>query len=340
MELDPGALGPTEILVRSDISLVSPGTETSYFTGVMSDAPAIYSQVPAFDGAGVSDGTAVFPARTGYANVGTVVAAGDGPAQSMLGRSVFTMSRHASIAVCDTAFFAVEVPAMLDPRVAVFARLAGVGITALRAAHAAAGDPVAVVGLGLVGNLAAQLFQLAGCEVVAFDPSAERRDVARQCGVATVVDPIVDNPVEFMRSRSGGDVADGAAITVEATGQPSLAVQAIEMTAQYGSVVLLGTPRVRYSADLTGALARVHWLAINVLGGLEWRYPIAKRTPRARFTIEDNYRQILAWLAAGRLQTHPLATHVLAPEQCQNAYQGIANDPQRHLGVLFDWSTF
>lgn len=338
-ELDPKSLAPREVLVESEISLVSPGTESSYFTGVMTHAPSIYTDVPPFAGAGATEGHEMFPARTGYANVGVVRAVGAGVDPSMLGRRVFTMSRHASLAVCDLDFLAVELPEGLEPRQAVFARLAGVGITALRAAGASAGDRVAVIGLGLVGNLCAQLLQLAGCDVVGFDPDRTRRELAQRCGIGSVVDPVEHDPVEWVRAWTGRGVAGGAAITVEATGRASLAAQAIEMTAAYGSVVLLGSPRVAQSFDVTPALARLHWLAISMVGGLEWRYPIAAESPRARFTIEDNYRQILRWIADGRLVIDPLITHVLSPVDCQVAYAGIVDDPEHYVGVLFDWTS-
>ena len=48
-------------------------------------------------------------------------------------------------------------------------------------------------------------------------------------------------------------------------------------------------------------LARIHLLAIRMVGALEWTFPIAADTERARATIEGNYLQLLRWIDSGAL---------------------------------------
>jgi 2-desacetyl-2-hydroxyethyl bacteriochlorophyllide A dehydrogenase len=338
-EIDGSHLGSREILVATETSLISPGTEGAFFGGSIANAPAIYAEVAAHNGPAWVPENAPYPARTGYANVGRVLAVGSTVDDSLVGKRVFTMSRHASLVVCDTDFFHCPVPESVDPRHAVFSRFAGVGITALRAAEAAAGDKVAVIGLGLVGNLAAQLLQVAGCDVVTFDPDPKRREMARLCGIASVHDPATEHPIAATRQWAGdGGPGSGADIVVEATGRSDLVEQASEMAGLHGKIVLLGSPRRPHAMDVTPLLARVHWLAQSVLGGLEWRFPVAAQTPRARFTMERNYRDIMGWIADGRLRVEPLITDVLPPEDCQAAFSGLRDHPDAHVGVIFDWT--
>jgi threonine dehydrogenase-like Zn-dependent dehydrogenase len=134
------------------------------------------------------------------------------------------------------------------------------------------------------------------------------------------------------------DNRGGARIVVEAIGRSDLVAQAVEMTGRHGEVVLLGSPRAPYQADLTPLLARVHLLAIKLIGALEWTFPIPADTEGARHTIEENYRQILGWIMDGRLAVDPLRTHVLPPERCQEAYYGLAHHKDDYLGVVFDWT--
>lgn len=336
--VDTATLPLSEVLIKSDVSLVSPGTELAYFTGETASAPEIYSQVSPFVGEH-GEGLLEYPARTGYANAGTVVWAGSDAPQALVGRRVLAMTRHASMSSCDPRFV-FPIPESMPSRDAVFARIAGVGMTALRAAEVAAGDRVVVLGLGLVGNLTAQLLQLAGAEVVAFDPDPGRRRIATLCGVREVVDPGRGDPVQFVRAWAGGGSARGADTVVEATGIPAMALQAIEMTAMYGTVVLLGSPRRHEVTEVTSALARVHWLALRVLGGLEWRFPLAADSVRARFTIERNYQQVLQWIAEHRLITEPLITETVSPSAGQVVYDGLAARPSDFLGMLFDWQAF
>ncbi|MBI3971775.1 MAG: zinc-binding alcohol dehydrogenase [Chloroflexi bacterium] len=281
----------------------------------------------------------IYPARTGYGHLGRVVAVGPDVKDLQPGQRVLTFSRHASIVRANAKRFAMPVPDEADGTRVVFTRMAGVAITALRASSASAGDQVAVIGLGLVGNLAAQLLQLAGCDVIAFDVAPRRLELARACGIQNVHDAREVDPIEVTRTWAGAtDGRGGARIVVEAIGRSDLVAQAVEMTGRHGEVVLLGSPRAPFTGDLTPMLARVHLLAIKMIGALEWTFPIPEDTERAWHTIAGNYRQLLGWIADGRLIVDPLRTHVLPPERCQEAYYGLAHHKDEYVGVVFDWT--
>jgi 2-desacetyl-2-hydroxyethyl bacteriochlorophyllide A dehydrogenase len=335
VEIDPADLRPGEVLVRAQHSIVSAGTEGSFYTNLMADVPAVYHAQPV-----------IYPARTGYGHLGEVLAlgpalpgSGSGSAALRPGQRVLSFSRHASIVRCNAARFAMPVPEDADGRRVVFTRMAGVAMTALRVSTASAGDAVAIIGLGLVGNLAAQLFQLAGCDVIAFDLAPQRLELARACGVTNVHNAAEVDPVEVTRSWVGAkDDRGGARIVVEAIGRSELVAQATEMAGRHGEVVLLGSPRAPYTADLTPLLGRVHLLAIKLIGALEWTFPIPEETERARHTIGANYRKILDWILEERLIVDPLRTHVLPPQRCQEAYSGLTHHKDDYLGVVFDWT--
>lgn len=328
VEIAPGDLKEGEALVRTQHSIISAGTEGSFYTNLMAETPPIYRAQPV-----------IYPARTGYGHLGEVLAVGPGVKGLEPGQRVLSFSRHASIVRCNAARFAMPVPPEVDGTRAVFTRMAGVAITALRSSSAGPGDTVAIIGLGLVGNLAAQLFQIAGCEVIAFDLAEHRLELARQCGVKNVHSAGKEDPIAVTRRWVGAkDDRGGARIVIEAIGRSELVAQAVEMAGPHGEVVLLGSPRAPHPGDLTPMLARVHLLAISMIGALEWTYPIPESSIRARHTIAANYRQILGWIREERLIVDPLRTHVLSPEQCQEAYYGLTHHKDDYLGVVFDWT--
>ena len=327
VEVRPESLAHGEALVEAEYSVVSAGTEGSFFTNLMPRTPPIYRSQPV-----------IYPARTGYGHLGTVVATGPGVENVAIGNRVLTFSRHASVVRSNAARFALPVDPAMDGRRAVFARMAGVSMSALRASAVQAGDRVAIIGLGLVGNFAAQLFKLAGAEVIAFDISEMRLHLAERCGVRNVHNSREVDPVAVVRHWVGAhDDRGGANIVVEAIGDSSLVAQATEMAGRHGEVILLGSPRAPYPGDLTPTLARIHLLAIRMVGALEWTFPIAADTERARATIEGNYLQLLRWIDSGALVVDPLITHVLSPERCQEAYAGLAHRKDEYVGVVFDW---
>ncbi len=321
-------LGPHEALVESEYSIISAGTEGSFFTNLMPKTPPIYRAQPI-----------IYPARTGYGHLGTVLATGSEVKNINPGDRILTFSRHGSIVQANTARFALQVPSDIDGRLAIFTRMAGVAISAVRSSSVQAGDRVAIIGMGLVGNFAAQLFQLAGAEVIAFDISEMRLHQAQACGIEKVFNSREVDPIAVVRDWVGSsDDRGGANIVVEAIGESALVAQAVEMCGRHGEVILLGSPRAPFPGDLTPMLARIHLLAIRMIGALEWTFPISENTERARVTIEGNYRQIMRWIHDRRLIVDPLLTHVLSPEACQEAYFGLAHQKDEYIGVVFDWS--
>ena len=323
-DVDPASLQPGFGLVRTEHSIISSGTEGAGYTDLVRQMPNMQSL------------RLEWPRRTGYGNLGEVVALGPETEGLSVGDRVLTFSHHASIANANLRRFALPVPKEMDGRRAVATRMAGVSITALRSSSVQPGDRVVVIGLGLVGNFAAQLFQLAGARVLGLDVSARRLEVARACGIREVHNSAEGDPVEAVRAWSGD--GGGAETVVEAIGRSELVMQAVEMTRRFGETILLGSPRARVTADVTPMLTRIHVLAIRMIGALEWTYPLPADAERARFTIRRNYEQILEWIRDERLIVDPLISHVVSPRDAQAAYDGLTNKKDEYTAVVFDWS--
>jgi len=318
-QLDETTLGEHELLVKTRYSVISAGTEGASFTGLEREHPGAAS----FS----------YPRYPGYGNVGEVLAVGRACEGYRVGDIVFSTAPHASHAKVDVRRVCLGVPVGLEPLKAVFGRMAAVAVTAVRKADLALGDTVLVIGMGLVGNFAAQEFRLAGADVMAADVSGFRLERAERCGITRTVNPQRTDMRRAVLEWTGGR---GAQITVEAVGQPELIAQAVDLTRRSGDIILLGSPRKRVTMDVTPMLSRVHLQGITVKGALEWLYQI-QESEFLRHTIIGNMRQIFSWLQSGSLKTEPLLTHLLPPEKCQEAYEGLDRRRDEYLGVVFDW---
>jgi 2-desacetyl-2-hydroxyethyl bacteriochlorophyllide A dehydrogenase len=323
-EVSATELGAGEALVRGEYSVISAGTELANFTTLADEAPALPGQ-PRWPGP--------FPRYPGYGHLGTVVAIGSDTANVAVGDRILTYANHGTLVKANARRMALPVPRGADGRRVVLTRMAGVAATAIRASSVAAGDQVVVIGLGLVGNFAAQLMRLSGADVLGVDLSAHRLEIARRCGVNRTINPSVDNLGEAVLGWTGGK---GARITVEAIGRSELAAQAVDLTRRHGEVVLLGSPRARVTMDVTPMLSRIHMLGIRMIGALEWTFPMDP-TERSHFSIRENYEQILRWIVNEQLVVEPLISHVLSPRDCQQAYDGLLNRKDEYLGAIFDW---
>jgi 2-desacetyl-2-hydroxyethyl bacteriochlorophyllide A dehydrogenase len=264
----------------------------------------------------------------GYANIGTVIDAGSETGVKA-GERVYTMANHATIARIDSRqSLCVPVPGGLADEDAVFVRLATVSMTTLVTTPARPGESVAVIGLGLVGNLAAQVFQASGYTVNAFDLSPRRREIARAAGIASVHD--ADAMKEFGQAHR---------LIIEATGSAKALANSVDMTAPGGEIVMIGAPWGGEANSVPSSqLTRlIFYRFLRLRSGSEWEIP-RQPQPLGNGSNHQNSVTALQWLADGRLRAQPLITHRIKPAEAAGAYDGLLNRPNDYLGVVIDWS--
>ncbi|NJL93990.1 MAG: zinc-binding dehydrogenase [Anaerolineae bacterium] len=231
--LDSAALIPGRVLVEAETTVISPGTELSVFTA-------------ATPGVRQPGKWNAYPFRPGYGLVGRVVATGEGVQHLSAGTRVFCFGKHASHQIINTTslkpmtkLFPIPEDFPADP--GVMLRMALVALTGPQVSEVDPGDTVAVFGLGMVGNLAAQLYKAAGAHVIGLDTIPQRCEIARQCGIETVLDVPPEEQVAAIHALTDGK---GAQITVEAVGHSAVMPNCAAACADFGQVVLLGR-RVR-----------------------------------------------------------------------------------------------
>jgi len=314
IEVSTDDLGPTEVVIRTRATLISPGTELANWQGKLhmnTDQPRWYPMT-----------------QVGYANVGEVVAAGSDVGVRP-GQRVYSMGTHASVVRIDARErFCVPVPDDLTDERAVFVRLANVSMTTMRTTIARGGDAVAVIGLGLIGNLAAQVFQTCGMDVQAVDLSPARREIAERCGLRAVHGP-----------EALPDLARRHRLVVEATGSAEALAGAIGLAQNGGEIVMIGAPwggdeNAVPSSRITREL---FFRFLTLRSGSEWELP-RQPVPQLADSILANVRTGLGWLRDGRLRVDPLITHRLPPAEIQHAYERLLDSKDEYLGIILTWS--
>lgn len=306
-----------EVLVRTERSVVSPGTELAIYRG--------------------TEGWAPLPFKPGYASAGIIENIGSEVKDWKVGDKVYSYSPHKVYSKVSTNSILAKIPDNSDLEEIAFARMAAISMSALRVSPPELGDYVVVQGLGLVGNFAAQLFTLSGANVIGIDVCPARLAMAKACGVRFQIDPEKENARDQVLSITGGK---GANTVVEATGIPSMVATALGLAGKLGDVVLLGSPRGKYEADITELLNKVHLWGngcVSLKGAHEWRYPL-KPSEGCKHSIQRNCEIVLDRIATGALKVKPLITHVVSPSECQTIYQGLQNQKDKYIGVVFDWT--
>jgi threonine dehydrogenase-like Zn-dependent dehydrogenase len=304
IESDARPLGPREVTGRTLATLVSAGTELA----------------GAYLGAS-------FPRVPGYAAVFEAEAAGSEVEGVQRGDRLFCMGPHRSYQRVSQEQ-ALPVPEGLAPEAAVFARMMGVSMATLTSTTARPPAPVLVMGLGLVGHLAAQLFAACGYEVTACDPANARREIAVQAGIRSVLPaPPLDDPA----------FAGQVALVLECSGHEQAALDGCRAVRKRGEVVLVGTPWQRRT-DLSAheLLHLVFHRYVALRSGWEWQLPLQSAEFR-RNSIFGNLAAALRWLAEGRVRVNGLY-RTASPRDAQQVYQALLYQRHERLAAVFDWT--
>jgi predicted dehydrogenase len=220
---------------------------------------------------------------------------------------------------------------------AAFTTLGAIALHGFRLAEAKLGEVVAVIGLGLLGQLTVQIVKAAGCRVVGMDIQPARAELARQLGV----DAVATTPEDLLAAvqlLTGGHGADAVLLTADTPANGPVEV-AGQVARDRGVVVAIGAvgmqiPRkVYYEKELDFRISRSYGP-----GRYDPEYEQKGRDypfGYVRWTENRNMQGFLRLLADGHVQVQPLISHRFSIEDAPRAYDlitGKAREP--FLGVL------
>ncbi len=351
---------PGCVLVRTAASLVSVGTEraSSEFArkNLLQKArmrPDLVREVwnkVRRDGV-VSALTAVRsrmdqPSAPGYSSAGTVVAVGEGVTDIRPGDRVACAGAghavHAEFA-CIPRLLLARIPpdAEVSFDHAAATTVGAVALHGVRTADVKLGDIVAVLGLGLLGQLTVQILKAAGCRVVGMDIDRGRVELALRLGA----DAGSDSSVAFFDAcmqQSGGRGMDAVLISAQTTSSDPVNLAA-EVARDRAVIVAVGTVGMAlerkpfYEKELDFRVSRSYgpgrYDAAYEQKGVD--YPIGY----VRWTETRNMEAFVKLLADGKVDVGALITHRFSIDQAQSAYDLIDGKSQQpFLGVLITYS--
>ena len=238
----------------------------------------------------------------------------------------------------------VPVPEGVASEHAAFTTVGAIAMQGCRQSEARLGETACVIGLGLVGQLLVQILRAAGVKVVGLDPSTERCRLAEQRGAAVCCppDPANRGPVlETLAALTDGAGADHVFLT--AGGDTNEPVElAAELARDRARVVDIGKVRLDlpwteyYAKELDVRFSRSYgpgrYDPSYEEGGVD--YPIGY----VRWTERRNMACFLDLVAEGRLDLEPLVSAIFPFEDAVGAYERIQRGEQGGVGLLFRYS--
>ena len=218
---------------------------------------------------------------------------------------------------------------------AAFTTIAAIALHSLRLAEAGPGSKVVVLGLGLIGQLAARLAIAAGCDVAGIDPAEHPRRMAAGSGVLAL-DERGNTTTDQVLSWSRGRGAD--AVLVCAAGRSSDAVMRVPgLCRDRAAVVIVGDVGLElsrtpfYERELSLRFARSYGPGRYEPSYEAWGVDFP--AGQVRWTEGRNFEAVLDLLASGRLQVADLVTHSFAIAEADAAYQLIERHTEPYLAI-------
>ena len=302
---------PDEILVRTEYSGVSQGTEIWALTGQRREL--------------------TFPTVPGYQSVGVVEGIGGDASGYQVGQRVlFASSRlpetypptwmgaHVSYALTPATGerAPIHVPDGCDPVAAALAALPAVSLRGIKMLSIRPGDLVVVTGQGLIGQGSAQLARSRGATVIASDISETRLRLSSNVGADHIVNVREQDLGSVVRSLKPA----GADVVIETTGRADQFAPCIDLLRPLGHLLLQGWYPDPISFDVHTTHLKRPTVAITC--GFD----------------ADETATVLGLMRREELRFRPLVTDLTPVTAAPRLYaRMLASDPDV-LGVVFDWS--
>jgi predicted dehydrogenase/threonine dehydrogenase-like Zn-dependent dehydrogenase len=356
-EIPAPQVEPGTVLVRVDHSCISIGTEMS---GIKTSSLPLWKRalqqpenvkkvVEMAVSQGISRTASVIQGRlssgqpTGYSAAGTVLEVGEGIDDLKPGSRVACAgaqcAHHAEI-IRVPRNLTVLVPDNLDLALASTVTLGAIALQGIRRAQPTLGEVFVVLGLGILGQLTAQMLKANGCMVIGTDLDRKRIATAQKLGMDVGIHPEDGNNIEQVARLSDGLGADGVIITA-ATPSNEVVSTAFRMCRKKGRVVLVGDVGLNlnradfYQKELDFFISTSYGPGRydNNYEEKGLDYPVAY----VRWTENRNMAEYLHLLAGNKVAVKPLISDTYPVEQATNAYEALKREGEKPLMVLLSY---
>jgi len=344
--------GKNEVLIKTEKSLISPGTErmllefgrSSYIQKAKQQPDKVKMVLDKIKTDGLLPTMeTVFaklcePMPLGYCNAGTVIEIGSNITEFKIGDRVVSNGSHSEIVVVGKNLVA-KIPDNVSFELASFTVIASIALQGIRLFQPTLGEKVVVIGLGLIGQLTLEFLKANGCDAIGIDIDQSKVELARSNGFIALNPAKGEDPISFVSNYTEEIGVDGVIITA-ATKSNGPIEQAAEITRRKGRIVAVGAigmdiPRPPFyekelSFFISSSYGPGRYDSKYELEGID--YPIGY----VRWTQNRNFQAILQLLSNGSLKFEYLITHKYKFVEAPKAYNEILNN-RNALGVILEY---
>ena len=325
-------LEPHELRVRTLYSGISAGTEMTAYRG---SNPYLAKQWDAENRLFLDSEAPSQPyplSGWGYEEVGEVIEVHPEVTTLKIGDIVYGTWGHRTHHILQENYANKRIkPDALDPLLAIYSHLGPIALNGILDANIHVGETVAVFGLGVLGQVIAQLSKLNGARVFGVDMIEKRLELAKEVGaIEEGFNPRDGSPAERIKALTHGRGAD---VTIEVSGSSQAVHEAVRATAYSARVVALGF----FQGEAQGLLLGEEFhhnrisLVCSQIGNVD--PSLSYRWDRIRLI-----HTIMDLQAQGSLNLRPVITHVIPFKQAARAFQLLDETPEEALQIVLDFA--
>lgn len=354
------ALQPGMILVENVCSLISAGTERSTvkvaqanLLGKAKQRPELVAQVlQNIKKEGLKATLEKVKTKLdslkalGYSSAGTVLASMDhnnsfkpGDRIACAGQDFASHSEIVSI----PQNLAARIPDNVTFEEASFTTLGAIALQGIRQADPKLGEYVCIIGLGLIGQLTAQMLKANGCKVLGIDLSDKLLNLATENGIDMAARRDDEDLISKINNFTNGYGFDSVIITAATSSNDPIELSA-EISRKKAKVVIVGAVKMDVPRD-----PHFYRKELSLLMSCSYgpgRYDQEYETHGhdypygyVRWTQQRNMEAFLQLIAQKRINIAPLITHRFTIENAVEAYDIVMGKKQEHhIGILLQYA--
>lgn len=281
------------------------------------------------------------PMPMGYSAVGRVLSVGSGVTDVFPGDLVAMVGQayHAEVNRVNRTMVARLPKDLADPRQAALCALGGIALQGIHQADVRPGETVAIIGMGLIGQICARILDAYGCDVIGFD-IADRR--APGTHLRSFINSSDANAAELALAETAGRGMDKVIISASTSSNDPMDLAAA-IARDRATICMIGVTKMDidrrpfYKKELTFTIARSYGA-----GRYDKNYEergVDLPIGYVRFTEGRNVEEFVRLLARGKLDLGDLITHEIPFEEAQRAYEMITTNKnkERYIGILLKY---
>lgn len=318
--------GANEVLIKTEISAISAGTELLFYQGLMPDDIPMDMTIPALQQP--ND----YPLKYGYSCIGKIIATGSQQHQNLLNQWVFAFNPHESF-FCAAIDELILLPKNLSAQNAVFLPNMETAINLILDSTPLIGENVVVLGLGIVGLLTTSLLhQFPIGKLIGIDFHGLRRKMANNLGADLTFDPaLADWKTHIMDNLTkDSNHIPQIDLIYELSGNPDTLNAAIAL-ASFEAKIILGSWYGKKAGNINLG-GKFHRHRIKLIAS---QVSTIASELQSRWTSQR--RRDMAFTMLQKIQPQNLISHSFPIVEAEKAYQLLTSKPQETLQLTLTY---